>query len=269
MKSSIIILSLAFLLAACGAKVSTTNTSATANISAAEVEAIMNNQVFECKSMDGKPCPEGLARLLIINKKKSSKSKLCSGFMMGPDVMVTNHHCISNLGDCRNTFVAIYNGASYEQNRCNSIIRLFSDIKDPADSRKVLDVAIVKLEKKYSGRTFKPADARPGVNQTVSAWVIDHTGNDQTNPNLHESRILEIKCRVSGQQDHQSLVLENCPVIQGNSGSPLLDNSGKVLGVIWGGSSRLNSLVDIESRKRIGGIATATEISSFVDFLKN
>lgn len=252
----------------CGPKAGTTNSSATAHISAEEIQEIMNDQSFECVSTDGKACPEGITRLLIINKKKPEKSKLCSGFMMGPDTMVTNHHCISNLGDCKNTYVAIYNGKSHDQNRCSSIVRLFNDIKDPSDPRKGLDVAIVKLEKRFEGKTFKVSEARPNPGQIVSSFVIDHTGNDQSVPNLKEARILEVKCRVSSIQDHQSLVLENCPIISGNSGSPLFDSSGRVMGVIWGGTSRLNSLVDLDTRMRAGGTAAVTEISNFVDYLK-
>lgn len=267
MKTFFISLLFLLVIVSCGPKVGTTNSSATANISTSEIQAIMDNQVFECVTTDGKTCPEGITRLLIINKKKPSKSKLCSGFMMGPYTMVTNQHCISNIGDCKNTFVAIYNGSSHVQNRCSSIVRLLNDIKDPSDPRKALDVAIVKLEKKYEGKAFRPSETRASPGQTVSAFVIDHTGNDKINANLYESRILEVKCRVSSSQDHQSLVLKNCPIIQGNSGSPLFDGTGKVLGVIWGGTSRFNSLVDLETRKRAGGVATVTEISHFVDYL--
>lgn len=254
--------------ASCGKKGITSSKSKTAAISEEEIQAVMANQVFDCASLDGSACPEGITRLLILNKKKSQKSKLCTGFMMGSDTMITNQHCISNIGDCRNTYVAVYNGHSYEQNRCHSIVRLLSDQKNSADPGKQLDVAIVKLEKKYSGKVFEPATTPARNGDFVRSWVIDHTGSDLESPNLLESRVTEIRCRATPMQGFQSLILSDCPVIQGNSGSPLLDRTGKVIGVIWGGTSDAKANTDLDSRRASGGYASVTELVHFLPFLK-
>ncbi len=253
---------------ACGGGGGSKNTRRKTKITEAQIQHVMGNQIFDCASMDGGACPSGIARLMIINKEDADDSSVCSGFMVDEETLITNQHCISSTIDCNNTYVAIYNGASYEQNKCKSVVKIMNDYSDPNDPRKKLDVTVVKLEGKYFGRTFKAAAEKPLIHDGVTAWVIDHTGLDKKEPNLYESRVTELRCLVSAERTTQSLLLDNCPVIDGNSGSPLLDSRGDVAGIIWGGTAaEVNSSLDLEKRRELSKKAAATEVIYFAGYM--
>ena len=268
MKHSVWLLTLMLVLStACGGSGGSSNTRRKTKITEAQIQHVMGNQIFDCASVDGGACPSGIARLLIINKEDADDSSVCSGFMVDEETMITNQHCISSQTDCNNTYVAIYNGHSYEQNKCKSVVKIMNDYSNPNDSRKKLDVAVVKLEGKYFGKAFKAASDKPLLNDEVTAWVIDHTGLDRKEPNLYEARVTELRCLVAA-DNRQSLILNNCPVIDGNSGSPLLDSRGDVAGVIWGGSaSEVNSSLDLEKRRDLSKQAAATEVIYFSGYM--
>src|SRR5690606_6243738 len=189
--SFLFLLSLMFLVS-CGGGGSKSNSKRKTKITEAQIQNVMDNQHFECASVDGGPCPSGITRLLILNKDDADNSSVCSGFMVSEDTMITNQHCISSMTDCNNTYVAIYNGSSYEKNKCKSIVKILNDYSDPKDPRKKLDVAVVKLAAKYAGPTFQAATSAPLNYDTITAWVVDHTGLDKKEANLYEARITEL-----------------------------------------------------------------------------
>ena len=104
----------------------------------------------------------------------------------------------------------------------------------------------------------------------MTAWVVDHTGLDNIeNPNFFESRITEFNCKVQNQNDSASLVLENCPVIHGNSGSPAVNTAGDIVGVIWGATDAdVSSQTDLAIRRSGSGLGIVTEMTHFDEFTK-
>lgn len=228
------------------------NTKKTTTITEQQIQSVMDRQVFDCSGINGAACPEGMARLLYLNKADADSSSVCSGFMVNQNTLVTNQHCIGSQSICDNTYVAIYNGYSYQQTKCLSVKQIIGDNLDPDDPRKVLDVAIVKVADNFYGKTFKVSSSRPHANDKLSAWVVDHTGLDSSiEANLFESRITQFHCYVSSQTERRSMMLSNCPVIHGNSGSPLLNQSGEVVGIIWGGTAlSKDSSWDLSERRR-------------------
>ena len=263
-----VILILMFVITSCGGSGGKSNGRKKTRITEEQIQNVLENQVFSCDSIDGTPCPSGITRLLILNKNDADDSSVCSGFMVNEDTMITNQHCISSQADCNNTYVAIYTGSSYEQNKCKSVVKTLNDYSDPNDPRKKLDVAIVKLSGKYFGKTFEAASEKPLDYETVTAWVVDHTGLDKKEANLFESRITELRCSVSSDRSFQSLLLDYCPVIDGNSGSPLLDGRGDVAGIIWGGSAAdINSSLDLKKRRELNKKAAATEVKFFSSYM--
>lgn len=237
-------------------------------IKESQIQLVMSKQKMECDSLYGQDCPEAVARLLIINKKSPKKSKLCSGFMVGEDTMVTNEHCISSKADCSNTHVAIYDGNSYLQSKCASVVKIIKDKYKASNPKKNLDVTIVKLTDRYYGKTFKIAERRPMPNEDLYAWVVDHTGNDSKNGNLVESRITQFKCTVASSSPWKALTLLNCPVVHGNSGSPIVNSSGEIVGIIWGGTAdKMDSTYPLEKRRQTSFLAAATEALYFSKYI--
>lgn len=268
MKQSLLFMLALVFLVSCGGGGSKSNSRRKTKITEAQIQNVMDNQRMECASIDGSGCPSGVARLLILNKEDADNSSVCSGFMVNEDTLVTNQHCISSITDCNNTYVAIYNGSSYEKNKCKSIVKLLNDYSDPKDPRKKLDVAVVKLAEKYAGQTFQASISRPLTYDSITAWVVDHTGLDKKEPNLYESRITELKCYVSSDRVTASLLLEKCPAIDGNSGSPILNSSDDLVGVIWGGTAgEIDSSLNLDKRRELYNQAAATELRYFIEYI--
>lgn len=225
-----------------------------------DIFEVMANQRFACASLDGGPCPAGITRLFILNARDPDHSAACSGFMVGPRTLMTNHHCVSTQEECDNTFVAIYDGTSYQKTLCKRIIKTQEDSPDPNDPKRKIDYTVFETFDPYLGEVFKLASQTPADDDVVTAWVVDQTGLDLTPLNLFDSRITEFKCRVTKDSPWSSMVMDHCPIISGNSGSPALNDRGEVVGIFWGGTSKdLDSSYDLQARRSLNRFGLATD----------
>lgn len=228
-----------------------------------EIPEVMNHQRFECASISG-GCPSGIARLLIVNQVEPEFSSVCSGFMMGPDKLVTNNHCVSTQEQCKTTFIAVYNGGSYLKTRCRSIITTATDGPDPNDPNRKRDFTILQIADTFPGSFFQPSTVPAKAGDLLDAWVVDHTGLDKFPSNLMDSRITQFECRVMDQHERASLMMIKCPIIGGNSGSPVLNNAGNVAGVLWGGTaSTFDTSLDLDIRRQLDEVGLATPVDQF------
>lgn len=215
-------------------------------------------QNFECASLDGGACPSGIARIFIHNPKDPDDSSVCTGFLNGNNKIVTNNHCVATLDDCSNTYISIYNGTSHENVRCKKIIQ--TKVDPGALSLKGVDFTVMEIDKKVTTKTFALSPSSPYAGDLLTAWVIDHK-------TLNDSRITELECQY--QTLGKSMQLSNCPVIQGNSGSPLVNSYGEVVGLIWGSTvdEEVNASFPLESRRNLNELAMVTELRHFRSYL--
>lgn len=228
-----------------------------------EIPEVMNHQNFECASING-ACPDGIARLLIVNQENPDMSAVCSGFMVGPDKLVTNNHCVSTQAQCRSTFIAVYNGNGYLKTRCSSIIATATDGPDPNDPDRKRDYTVMKIADSFSGSFFPVSTAPVSAGDILDAWVVDHTGLDDFPSNLTDSRITQFECVVMDQTERASLMMIKCPIISGNSGSPVSSSNGAVAGVLWGGSaSSFDTRLDLDIRRQLDEVGLATPSDQF------
>lgn len=233
------------------------------------VEYAMNNLKFECSPIEeGNACPSGIARLFILNMKDAKKSGVCTGFLVSKDTLVTNHHCIENQKRCDGTHIAIYNGDnSYLRAKCESVVKSYEDYHSPGDRRRRKDFAVVKLDREVDITPMNVIDTPTRPNDLISAWVVDHNLKD----NLLRARISQFECKVSARSNWSALTLSNCPVIGGNSGSPILNENGDVVGLIWGSTvdSIYNADSNMSARRaaRHQNSAAATPSRDFIQYL--
>lgn len=201
-----------------------------------EIQFVMSHQSITCGAIDGNRCPEGIVRILVLNKEDADESRVCSGFMVSATRMITNNHCIANQRECDSTHLAIYDGR-VKRARCSKFIDTLDDNLPASNPRKKLDVTVVEIDSFYSGDVFSPAKNELENGEMTRAWVVDHSGlNNRLGANLLEARITEFRCVHDADAGFRSLFFNRCPLIGGNSGSPMLNRNGEVVGVIWGAS---------------------------------
>src|SRR5690606_7228184 len=123
---------------------------------------------------------------------------------------------------CESTFVVVFDGQTTEKAKCSRIIAALDDGM-PLDN-KAVDVTVFELDRPIErSPPLLPAETLPSLGSTLSVWVMDHH-------DLYTARLTELACPFQSKID--SIELRNCAAIAGNSGSPVLDASGQVLGVL-------------------------------------
>lgn len=224
-----------------------------------EIAQIMENQGIVCATIAGGHCPEGVARLFIINPADTARSALCTGFLVNGNRIVTNHHCLSRQDQCEQTYVAVFDGLDTVKARCSRIIAALDDGR-PLDD-KAVDVTVFELDRPLDAiRPFAAAESLPPFGSTLSVWVLDHH-------DLYTARLTELACSYESKLD--SIELGNCAAISGNSGSPVLDNNERVLGVLWGSTTDLsvNDSTDLDERRSRPDFSYATELEHFRSYI--
>lgn len=252
-----IILGMAIFLTACGQSNINGKKKISLTSKMLETLAVQN---FKCASLDGTPCPSGIARLFIHNEKDADNSSVCTGFLSGNNRIVTNNHCVATLEECRNTYISVFNGTTHENVRCTKIIK--TRVDPGALSLKGVDFTVMEIDKKVSAKPFAVSPYTPYVGESLTAWVIDHK-------TLNDSRITELNCLYKTLGN--SMQLTNCPVIQGNSGSPLVNNYGEIVGLIWGSTvdEEVDANFPLEDRRNLNELALGTELRHFKAYLSS
>lgn len=220
-----------------------------------QITNLLEKQNFTCESVDGKECPDALARLFILNPRLPHQSGLCTGFLTRSNRLVTNAHCIPTQSECDQTYVVIHIQGDYRVARCQSLIKLYEDFK-PLEL-KVQDVAVIELDRHFRElKFFKSASRKLVQGDVARAWVIDHL-------NLFDARITELEC-ILKERSH-SYIFRNCAAIGGNSGSPMVDNQGRVTSILWGSTTdeTVDELYPLNSRRLLEDWTYATDVSVF------
>jgi hypothetical protein len=220
-----------------------------------DADKAMALQEFKCAGIHGKKCPQGIAKLIIANAVDPSDSGLCSGFLVGPRTLVTNHHCISTPKECKGTRVAIYNGIGYENARCKRIIS--AKIDSRSENRRTIDFSVIELTHEIkSSKFFYLSTTKLRIGDKINSWVIDHFSPTK-------SRITQLPCFLKDM--NRGLELSNCASISGNSGSPVVNMKGGIVGTLWAGDTEdyVTEETPLEERRNTNAISYVTDLEAF------
>ena len=181
----------------------------------------------------------GMGLLLI---KKSGSLSVCTSFLVGPKLLMTNSHCISDISltqNCSETVaVHVKSDDGFKFRRCSRIIS----------------------RSEIGGETSKPDFAVIELNEDVSTTPMTMTregvveGTELTIESVDYSMMGESlygKKKISKCTPHTNTALGNyavpkssiiplfgdtfqsCKIIKGNSGSPVFNTSNKVVSVLF------------------------------------
>lgn len=248
-RSCFSIILLMYLIVSCGGDKGSSSGKKTVPLEPEEIENILDRQNFSCGS--DKSCPLGMSRLFIINPFNTSASSVCSGFLIASDTLVTNHHCVPSLAECRNTFISVNTIRGPMRSRCLSVE--YSKADSEISTERSIDLTIMRIEGEIPPPYFRihPSKVSPG--RPVTAWVIDHVS-------VLDARVTELNCNFESLE--ASMLLRNCPAISGNSGSPVVLNGTRdVIGILWGSNvpSTIDASFPLNLRRELSAISLATE----------
>ncbi|MDR2878814.1 MAG: Do family serine endopeptidase [Fusobacteriales bacterium] len=144
--------------------------------------------------------------------EKKESGSLGSGFIISADgYVMTNNHVVNGADEI---FVKFSDGRELEAKLVGN---------DPE-----VDIAILKIQSK---ETFKPAEFGNSDNISVGQWAIAF-GNPLGLNDTMTVGIVSAKGRSSlGIEKIENFIQTDAAINQGNSGGPLVDISGKVIGI--------------------------------------
>lgn len=194
------------------------------------MDAVMSQQTLSCPTGD---CPDAVARLFIINFDDADESANCTGTLIGEKLLLTNSHCIDmgSLEDVCDGFYAVFNTklGGHEVARCEEVLYRNNHHARNRQDLANNDYALIKLDRTIRAKPVEINRAGFAPGDKVHPFVIDHIS-------VFNSRIVKLNCTVASDSSNgRDNVLENCPAIQGNSGSSIFDTKGRVAGVLYAG----------------------------------
>ena len=205
------------------------------------LDPFVGEQTLACTSLDGQ-CPQSIGRLLTVFPDRSYSS--CTGFLVTPQIIMTNSHCIGGMTSedyCAQTRFIVRTGRGMKAKavRCSEVLQVnpLSEEETHNDN----DYAFIKLSEPSE---IKPLviDAQAGVseNQTYSVWSIDARDGGMGRVVRRDCEAIQRSLVLPHFEDQFSSIisLNDCPIIPGNSGSPILDSTGKAVAIAYAGNEQ-------------------------------
>ena len=144
--------------------------------------------------------------------EKRESGALGSGFVVSEDgYIVTNNHVVSNADEI---FVKFSDGREYK----TKLIGTSSEV----------DIAVLKIE---ANEKFKPLEFSDSDKIEIGQWSIAFGNPMGLNDSMTVGVISAAGRSSIGIEEIENLIQTDAAINQGNSGGPLIDINGKVIGV--------------------------------------
>jgi hypothetical protein len=167
----------------------------------------------------------------------------CTGTLVAPDLVLTAGHCLDprarRPGDTDDGFVAFPESGPYPA-RWHRVVEVVSVATGVGEEVLREDYAVIRLEDATVRPTAPIAAEGPAPGSIVTVALITPHPIYATQHRL-ETRL----CRVAdgsaardalGPDAERVGWLSECPILPGNSGSPVLDRDGRIRALVHGGS---------------------------------
>ena len=185
-------------------------------------------------------CSDSVGMLTSISQTQQVQE--CSGFLIAPDIMATNSHCIPEDlrtpgASCTDRLWAYFpstNSYPSTQIRCSQILTA-SVIKEDGNS----------VGQDYAFFRLESSPSRPALIVSRNGFKDGETYNlvkvDPTTDVAAIGSMISVPCLAkhnsamvpnSNNDASPNMEMADCTVVHGNSGSPILDSNGQVRGVI-------------------------------------
>ncbi len=200
---------------------------------------------FEISCPDKNQCHDSVAAIVDTNDR--AKFSFCTGFLVTPEIMATNRHCmkdqyINNL-DCSGLKIRFPATLTYpeENQECDKVLTT----SDPLNKKVNTDFAFVKLKSQSQRPLLKISQQgfQNGEKYKIFKMNIQKFENSSDENKYSAKKIFleSSDCRALQRTiifpeimgDFHNIAFFNpCKVIGGNSGSPLIGSDGNVRGLI-------------------------------------
>lgn len=206
-----------------------------------------HTQLVTCKDEDA--CNPSVGMLLSAKPTKNPRefeTYRCTVSLIGEDIVLTNSHCLGPLfkdpkpaaGDCSMMEVHFPSSSryAYATSQCTEVL-YDSGVSQDKTKERGPDVAILRIRDKGLRPAFGISSKGFGNNEEFSVFRVTPTMNPQGLPTgtLEAEKCKAVKNSfiLPGYTETHSQVvaLADCPFVKGNSGSPIVDEFGRVRGV--------------------------------------
>lgn len=278
MKLNVTLLLVALSLSACGLKKETKDKEGVTSFRLSKGETL--SKYVKTISLDSET-PEGLGTLLSLNEGlyNERNAGLCTWFLIDETRVMTNSHCIPealkedkdlNCGEYLQGHIKTSSGSQIVT--CKKLLH-FSTLSELTVANN--DYALIELNNKVNLSKTYQLD-RIGINENDKVNVLTMT-HHQTSSGIY-SEFIPHKCLIKSSDSWGRVTSpgtspltgfkeensdEKCKTVGGNSGSPVTNDSGSLVGILHGGMKegenvRENS--EIESSSMTNDISILTNL---------